>query len=330
MPRPCPAVPSPVVALAGWCPLSPAGAQSTQLLVEPPWTPAVLWDWVTLTCQGSGTASSGTYQCQRPGSGLSPTVRVSNEPLVLQVPARALLDGDKVTLRCQGWQDNPVTRVRFYKDEKELGQSLRDTEMSLSPLELHNSSCYRCRGWVASGMSLSAPVTVKVHAPCGPSDLINLSCLSTPSPLWSRAPLLYRFYRDGQLVGGPQGSSQLLVPAMGVSHSRNYSCEVRSEVGAMQKITSRLGITVCSECGDGHGEFPQPSQVSHPCSTLCVPPCLPTSLPGSPITFSADCIPHQGPSAPSWVHLSLSDVSPFSIGPTIPVWVSKIFPSTLS
>ncbi|XP_032938651.1 uncharacterized protein LOC117008720 isoform X6 [Catharus ustulatus] len=104
MPCPRPAVPSPVVALAGWCPLSPAGAQTPQLLVEPPWTPAVLWDRVTLTCQGSGTAGattwykdgrrwwqegpdsftvteSGTYQCQRPGTGLSPPVTVSDVPV---------------------------------------------------------------------------------------------------------------------------------------------------------------------------------------------------------------------------------------------------------
>ncbi|NXS89215.1 FCRL4 protein, partial [Erpornis zantholeuca] len=82
-----------------WCPLSPAGAQTTQLLVEPPWTPAVLWDQVTLTCQGSGTGGattwyrngwrwgqqgpdhlsvteSGTYECDRAGTGRSPPVRV--------------------------------------------------------------------------------------------------------------------------------------------------------------------------------------------------------------------------------------------------------------
>ncbi|NXV70185.1 FCRL3 protein, partial [Molothrus ater] len=109
----------------GWCPLSPTGAQTTQLLVEPPWRPAVLWDWVTLTCQGLGTASattwykdgqlwgqqgldhlsvteSGTYTCERPGSGHSPPVRVLDGPLVLQVLAQALLEGDTVTLRCQG------------------------------------------------------------------------------------------------------------------------------------------------------------------------------------------------------------------------------------
>ncbi|NXI20850.1 FCGR3 protein, partial [Sterrhoptilus dennistouni] len=108
----------------GWCPLSPPGAQTTQLLVEPPWTPAVLWDWVTLTCQGSRTngattwykdgqrwgqkrpdhftvTESGTYTCDRSGSGLSPPVTVLKDQLVLQVPARTLLEGDMVTLRCR-------------------------------------------------------------------------------------------------------------------------------------------------------------------------------------------------------------------------------------
>ncbi|NXM58608.1 FCRL5 protein, partial [Illadopsis cleaveri] len=84
----------------------------------------VLWDRVTLTCQGSGTAGAttwykdgqrwgqegpdnflvnenGTYTCDRPGTGLSPPVRVSYGPLVLQVPARVLLEGDTVTLRCR-------------------------------------------------------------------------------------------------------------------------------------------------------------------------------------------------------------------------------------
>ncbi|NXO46727.1 FCGR3 protein, partial [Locustella ochotensis] len=109
----------------GWCPLSPADAQTTQLLVEPPWIPAVLWDRVTLTCQGSGSTGatpwykdgrqwwpegpnsftvteSGTYTCDRPDSGLSPPVTVSNDELVLQVPAQPLLEGDTVTLRCRG------------------------------------------------------------------------------------------------------------------------------------------------------------------------------------------------------------------------------------
>ncbi|NWY34236.1 FCGR3 protein, partial [Pheucticus melanocephalus] len=114
----------------GWCPLSPTGAQTTQLLVEPPWRPAVLWDRVTLTCQGSGTAGATTWykdgqrlasqdggnpvlelgtpgelgvtQWGDPGAFGCDRTPLSPDWLVLQVPARVLLEGDTVTLRCQG------------------------------------------------------------------------------------------------------------------------------------------------------------------------------------------------------------------------------------
>ena len=104
MPCPRPAVPSPVLALVGLFLLSPTGAQTAQLLVEPRWMPAVLWDRVTLTCQVSGAAGAttwykdrqrwwqkghdsftvtenGTYQCQRPSNGLSPALMVSNSEM---------------------------------------------------------------------------------------------------------------------------------------------------------------------------------------------------------------------------------------------------------
>ncbi|XP_062367211.1 Fc receptor-like protein 2 [Cinclus cinclus] len=255
-----------------------AGAQTTQLLVQPPWTPAVLWDRVTLTCQGSGTAGattwykdgrrwgqdgrdrflvteSGTYTCDRPGSGRSPPVLVSNEPLVLQVPARALLEGDTVTLRCRGWSHNPVNSVRFYQDDKDLSGSITSPALSLSTQEIQNRCSYRCTGWVGSEKKVSAPVRLTVHelfsVPVleGPPELtvgspLNLSCLSTPRALRPPAPLLYSFYRDGQRVGGPQGSRQLLVPAVGFSHSGKYSCEVSSEGGTVQKSSARLGVRV--------------------------------------------------------------------------------------
>ncbi|KAM4883398.1 LOW QUALITY PROTEIN: low affinity immunoglobulin gamma Fc region receptor II-like [Sylvia borin] len=191
---PCPhlAVPSPTVVLAGWCPLSPAGAQTTQLLVEPPWMPAVLWDRVTLTCQGSGTASattwykdrqrwwqnrrdnftvtcSGTYTCERPGTGLSPPVRVLNDQLVLQMPARPLLEGHTVTLRCRSWENRLLTHVHFYHEEKDLGEAHDGTELSLSPLQLHHSGRYCCRGWLRAEVPQwrnSELVTVTVHSEC--------------------------------------------------------------------------------------------------------------------------------------------------------------------
>ncbi|KAM3656905.1 low affinity immunoglobulin gamma Fc region receptor II-like [Ammospiza maritima maritima] len=180
------------VALLLWAQtLGLAGAQTTQILVEPPWTPPVLWDRVTLTCQGSGTAGgttwykdgkrwgqegrerlnvteSGTYECYRPDTGRSPTVTVSNDDLVLQVPVRVLLEGDTVTLRCRGWLNNKVTSVSFYHEGTELMGLPDGTELSLSPLQLNHSGRYSCRGWVESlGWKESAPVTVTVHVAAG-------------------------------------------------------------------------------------------------------------------------------------------------------------------
>ncbi|XP_066063849.1 LOW QUALITY PROTEIN: Fc receptor-like protein 4 [Chamaea fasciata] len=278
MPCPHPAVPSPVAALAGWCPLSLTDTQTTQLLVEPPWIPAVLWDRVTLTCQGSGTAGattwykdgqrwgqdrhdrftvtvSGTYKCQRRGSGLSPPVAVLNDQLVLQVPALTLLEGDTVTLRCRAMHDMSVSRVRFYQDGKDRGWALRGAKLFLSPLELHHSGHYHCEVSVGLWPSLSPPVTVRVHelftVPVleGPPELtegspLNLSCLSTPSPLRPQVPIQHLFYRDGQLVGGPQVFPQILMPAVKLSHSGYYSCQVHSEGGIVQKSSAWLRVTV--------------------------------------------------------------------------------------
>ncbi|XP_063276529.1 Fc receptor-like protein 4 [Prinia subflava] len=324
MPCPCPTVPSPVVALAGRCLLSPAGTQTTQLLVEPPWTPAVQWDWVTLTCQGSGTTGattwykdgqwwgqnrgdnvtdteSGTYRCDRPSSGLSPPVTVLQDLLVLQVPARPVLEGDTVTLCYRSWRDLSVTGVRFYQDEKDPGGSLRGTELSLPPLELNHSGRYHCRGLMNSKLSMwaqSAPVTVTVDelfsVPVleGPTEPIkgsplNLSCLSTPSPLRPGAPLLHLFYRDGQLVGGPQWSRELLVPAVGVSHSGNYSCQVRSVDGTVQKSSARLGVTVRMPVANA---TITPGPLSHQVHT------------GDPVTLRCSVQVGSAPVTFTWLH----------------------------
>ncbi|NXR84590.1 FCGR3 protein, partial [Pycnonotus jocosus] len=85
------------------------------------------------------------------------------DQLVLQVPARALLEGDTVTLRCRGWRDMLVNTVRFYHEEKARGGALNGTELSLSPLQLHHSGHYHCKGWVSVWLSQSTPVTLTVH-----------------------------------------------------------------------------------------------------------------------------------------------------------------------
>nr|XP_054509137.1 Fc receptor-like protein 4 [Agelaius phoeniceus] len=226
---------------------------------------AVLWDRVTLTCQGSGTpgvstwykdgqrwgqqghdrlivTERGTYTCDRPSTGRSPPLTISNDDLVLQVPARALLEGDTVTLRCQDWWNHTDTKVRIYRDKKDLWGPINGTELSLSHLQLnHSSSSYSCGGLLFSVPVLEGPPTPTEGSP------LTLSCLSTPSPLLPRAPLLHVFYRDRQVVGGTQGSPQLLVVALGVSHSGNYSCQLHSEEGPCG-IAAPGSVSRCAVC----------------------------------------------------------------------------------
>ncbi|NWV72299.1 FCRLA protein, partial [Malurus elegans] len=90
------------------------------------------------------------------------------DELVLQVPAWVLLEGDTVTLRCRRSGDKTVTSVFFYREEEELGGPRNGTELSLSPVQLHDSGRYHCGGWLDSGLSRkweeSEPVTVTVHS----------------------------------------------------------------------------------------------------------------------------------------------------------------------
>ncbi|XP_058716363.1 Fc receptor-like protein 2 isoform X2 [Poecile atricapillus] len=313
------------------CPLSLAaqslglaGAPSPQLLVEPPWRPAVLWDRVTLTCRGSGTAGdttwykdgrlwwqerpqnftvnqSGTYECDRAGNGLSPSVTVSDGWPVLQVTAGPLLEGDTVTLRCRSRQGILITGLRFYHGEKDLGKSLWGSELSLSPLRLQHSGQYRCgawENWWSSRMWLqSEPVSVTVHelfpVPVleAPAELLagsplNLSCLSSRSPLRPLTPLVHRFYRDGRELGGPQGSPQLLLPALGLSGSGNYSCEVQSQGGAVRKSSAPLRVTVLAVL---------PSVVS----VWSQPPGAQVAL-GDPLVLNCAVAAGTGPLSFSW------------------------------
>ncbi|XP_077048048.1 Fc receptor-like A [Agelaius phoeniceus] len=172
--------------------------------------------------------------------------------VVLQVPARALLEGETLTLRCRYRREISVDSVFFYRGETELGRLHNRTELSLSPLQLNHSGHYHCKAWVKNRSPIFSPELVRVLVLKGPPEPtqgspLTLSCLSSPSLLRPQAPLLQVFYWDGQVVGGLQGSLQLLVPTVEVSHSGNYSCQVHSEVGAMRKNSARLRVTVHSD-----------------------------------------------------------------------------------
>ncbi|XP_071311774.1 low affinity immunoglobulin gamma Fc region receptor II-like [Agelaius tricolor] len=174
-----------------------AAAQTTLLLVEPPWRPVMLWDRVTLTCQGLGTAGattwykdgqpwgqqgpdhftftkSGTCECDRPGTRFSPPVIVLNDGLVLQVPAQALLEGDTVTLRCSVQVGSAPLTFTWLHNGQEVA---RGPLLELGEIEVGHSGTYRCVAtnqldlhcvFQAPSTELVVAVTLQQRAPPDP------------------------------------------------------------------------------------------------------------------------------------------------------------------
>ncbi|KAF4794232.1 hypothetical protein TURU_103942 [Turdus rufiventris] len=86
----------------------------------------------------------------------------------LQVSAGPLLERDTVTLHCRLRQKESVPVVRFYSHgEQHQWWHLRETELSLSPLQLQHSGRKRCMVRVSSRLvplrDLLEPVIVTVH-----------------------------------------------------------------------------------------------------------------------------------------------------------------------
>ncbi|XP_074400391.1 Fc receptor-like protein 5 [Zonotrichia albicollis] len=159
--------------------------------------------------------------------------------LVLQVPARPLLEGDRVTLRCRDRWNNLGHWVSFYHEEKHLVQLRNGTELTLFPLQLHHSGRYRCRGWLTDRQwVVSAPVTVTVHVPVANATI-------TPSPLSHQvragdnltlrcsvqvgsAPVTFTWLHNGQEVAqGPL----LELRDIDVGHSGTYLCVATNQLG---------------------------------------------------------------------------------------------------
>ncbi|XP_049661891.1 calphotin-like isoform X4 [Accipiter gentilis] len=352
-----------------------AGAQPSQLMLDPPWTPVFLSEKVTLTCQGPGVPGPtdwyvneqfwqqagsnhihitrkipGSYslRCRSPGAGLSPSITLgfSNDWLALQVPAWMLLEGDALPLRCRGWKDTHVAEVRFFRERKVLGGLSQGTELLLPSLQLHHSGRYHCQAtvghvlprWQESALVMVAvqelftvPV-LRLEGPAEPREgtPVALGCLSHLSPLRPLTRLQHLFYQDDMVVGGPQGSPQLQLPAVELSHSGNYSCEVRTESASVRKRSTPVTVTVRSECAGGMGAYQGPAAIPgspHPSpgppTPAWIPTSLPRSLPGIPSCLPRS--PHSFPGPSPGPHIPPGSFHSFP-SPPIPAWVPLISP----
>lgn len=87
--------------------------------------------------------------------------------LILQGPAMPMFEGDPLVLRCQAWQDWPLSQVTFYRDGSALGPAGPSRELSVAALRKADGGLYHCsatfRGPGPGRLETASPVAIAVQ-----------------------------------------------------------------------------------------------------------------------------------------------------------------------
>ncbi|XP_027465771.1 Fc receptor-like A isoform X1 [Zalophus californianus] len=216
---------------------------------------------------------------------------VSYDWLILQGPVSPIFEGDPLILRCQAWQDWPLTQVTFYRDGSAMGPPGPNREFSITVVREADSGHYHCSGIFRSpgpgSPETASPVAIKVQelfpAPllrATPSaepkegDPVTLSC-QTKLPLQrSTARLFFSFYKDSRTVRGRGLSPEFQIPTASEAHSGSYWCEAVTEDNQVWKQSSKLEIRV-----QGPSSSTASPTLNPPPRKSAVPESTPTASP---------------------------------------------------
>ncbi|KAM7054162.1 Fc receptor-like A isoform 2-T2 [Molossus nigricans] len=290
-----------------------------------------------LQCEGPvSTAGSGCHpEDDLQGSGVGFQAKgymfsqpfhliVSYDWLILQSPATPLFEGDPLVLRCQAWQDWPLTEVTFYRGGSALGPPQPNKEFLIAVAREEDSGNYHCsaifQGPGPGSPETASSVAVTVHelfpAPvlrafpsAEPQEggAMTLSC-RTKLPLQrSAARLLFSFYKDGRAVRGRGPSPELQVPAASEAHSGSYWCEAATEDGQVWKNSPKLEVRVKgpSRAGAPPTLNPSPRKSAAPGTPDPEPPRPPPPPPSSSSESADHPSPLQAPDPHLYHQMSL-------------------------
>ncbi|XP_011934192.1 PREDICTED: Fc receptor-like protein 3 isoform X1 [Cercocebus atys] len=262
-------------------------APKAVLLLDPPWSTAFKGEKVTLTCRRISHSparrdtfwyrdekfwktqhnaiqirESGNYQCRTRGSSLSDAVHVefSHDSLILQA-SHPVFEGDNVTLRCQGKENEKAREKVYYKDGKQLPNSYNLDFITVNSVSRDNSK-YHCTATctILSIVSIkrnSKPLNIQVQE-LFPHPVLRVSsstpiegspmtliCETQLSPQRPEVQLQFSFFRDSQTLGsGWSTSPELQIPAMWTEDSGSYWCETETVTHNINKrsLTSQIRV----------------------------------------------------------------------------------------
>lgn len=92
--------------------------------------------------------------------------------LILQAPYAAVFEGEPLVLRCRGWYDQAVHKLRFYQDGRALRSFPAGANYTVPQARAGDSGRYQCSGTLRlpaeSAPVFSAEVAVTVQGRRGP------------------------------------------------------------------------------------------------------------------------------------------------------------------
>ncbi|XP_058874511.1 Fc receptor-like protein 3 isoform X3 [Acipenser ruthenus] len=267
------------------------------LTLDPPWAVIFTGDKITLKCAAddfwyfkwyqarkkdslnkiraeeytintAAVSHSGEYTCK--GYHLSESIlsdpihiTVSDERVILQTPPQPVFEGDALTLRCRDRYNSDITRVVFYKDNKEL-QSQADTELSVARVSKSDEGSYKCRAWRWSAyLGDSAEVRVSVRE--RPKAVLTLEPAWTQIFKSERVTLRcevpgdytdwrFTWYKDGWKVSATQDyyssidGDKYTISFATKGHSGEYTCKgERTGNPSYSKTSDALTLRVSDE-----------------------------------------------------------------------------------
>ncbi|KAG8560200.1 hypothetical protein GDO81_014839 [Engystomops pustulosus] len=202
------------------------------------------------------------YQCKTSSSVKSDPVLplVITDLSVLRVP-RYVFEGDILNLTCDSRLDVNTTKaqVSFFKNSKVQRIMTMEPYLFIGQVDKSLEGKYSCTkkaiqnneekqtnadNFIAVTALFSTPEIKLSSYPISLGMDMTLTCETSLHPLRADTELQFAFYRNGWHVQGFGSSNKYKVQSITVEDSGDYSCEVRTIMNSVRKMSKQLPILI--------------------------------------------------------------------------------------